>query len=495
VTLDDQGIPTAPLGSRYRLDRRIGSGGMAEVFAATDLVLERTVAVKRLSRALVGDAVAHRRLQREARALASTHDLNIVAVFDVGEDQDGPYLVMELVEGTTLRVVLDREVRLEPARGLAIAAAIAQGLAAVHAHGVVHRDVKPSNVFLTGDDRVKIGDFGIARIAEGVAVTRSGEVLGSAPYVAPEQVTGGHVGPAADLYGLGCIVFEMLAGRPPFEGDDPLALAYSHVHEDPPRLDAVTPEIPVSVAGLVDRLLAKDPRDRPASADDARLLLVEAAASLQDRVPDEAMTAPLQSPTHAGDTRTERLERHPTTPLPPPAPGFTAPLPPPVLLPTGPPPSPAADGEPIRLKPWLLWAAGGIALVLVFVLLAGLFRGDRRAGVQDRASVRSPTTTPSTPASLTPATAGAALVDLANRLAAEGKIGQDIASAVQHTVDDVLNASAGGEGDQDKTLERLDGLNEKINEGLDKGHVASDAARSLHQAIEAFAKTVAPAGD
>ena len=509
MTIDDPGISNTTLGSRYRLDRRIGSGGMADVYAGTDLVLERRVAVKRLSPALVGDAVALRRFQREARALASTHDPNVVAVFDVGEDHDGPYLVMELVEGRTLRAVLDREGRLEPDRALRIAAAVAQGLAAVHRHGVIHRDVKPSNVFVTDDEQVKIGDFGIARIAEGSAVTRTGEVLGSAAYIAPEQLTGGKVGPAADLYGLGCILFEMLAGRPPFEGEDPVSLTYKHVHENAPRVDAIRADVPLLVARLVERLLEKDPDDRPKSADDARRLLVEAADGLAEHGPGGSRTEPLDPSTYVTVANTERLEPRLTAPLPPPIPGPTVPLPPPVLDPTvpltstapgpsAPPPEPGSgDAKPRGALPWLPWALGGAAVLLVIVLLAAFLIGGHRGAAphQTSAGQRSPSISDSASASasvaLTPESAGAALVDLSNRLVAAGEIGQDIASSVQDTVDQVLRGAGGGGGHQQQMLDRL---SEKIDKGLEKGHVASaDAARSLHQALDDFANAVATA--
>jgi serine/threonine-protein kinase len=486
MTIDGSGTPNAPLGSRYRLDRRIGSGGMADVYAGTDLVLERRVAVKRLSPALVGDAIAVRRFQREARALASTHDPNVVAVFDVGEDQDGPYLVMELVEGRTLRAVLDREGRLEPDRALGIAAAVAQGLAAVHRHGVIHRDVKPSNVFVTEDGQVKIGDFGIARIAEGSAVTRTGEVLGSAAYIAPEQLTGGKVSPAADLYGLGCILFEMLAGRPPFEGEDPVALSYRHVHETAPRVDAIRTDVPLPIVGLVERLLAKEPKERPRSADDARRLLVEAANGLADRGPSRSST--------------QRLD--PTVPLPPPMPGPTVPLLAPTqgptvpLISTGPdPPVPPPEPGSSVAKPggaprWLPWALVGAAALLVAVLLAAfLIGGHQGAAPQTSAGQRSPSISASASVTITPESAGAALVDLSNHLAAAGEIDQDIASNVKDTVDQVLRGAGGGGG---HLQQMLDKLSEKIDKGLEKGHVTSaDAARSLHQALDDFANAVA----
>ena len=187
--------------------------------------LERRVALKQLSPALVLDDAARKRFQREARALARINDPNVVGVFDTGEDAGRPFLVMEFVEGTTLRDELRRLGRIEPTRAASIGAGIAGGLAAAHAQGVVHRDVKPSNVFLTSSDVSKIGDFGIARVERGDAtLTLTGQAFGSPPYVAPEQATGGRVDARADLYSLGCVLFHMLAGRQPFDGGDAVSI-------------------------------------------------------------------------------------------------------------------------------------------------------------------------------------------------------------------------------------------------------------------------------
>ena len=217
---------------------------MAEVFVATDLQLRREVAVKRLPSSAMEDATAKARFAREARALARVNDQHVVTVFDIVVDDGRPFLIMELVDGTTLRDLVDAEGRLEPARVVSIASGICSGLEAVHARGIVHRDMKPSNVFLTTSGAVKIGDFGIASVASDVTVTRAGEVFGSAPYVSPEQVSGDPIDARADLYSLGCVMFEMATGRPPFAGDDPAALAYQHVHTKPERADASSHRCP-----------------------------------------------------------------------------------------------------------------------------------------------------------------------------------------------------------------------------------------------------------
>ena len=269
--VDPDGVGTHEVvAGRYRLDRSLGTSRMAEVFVATDLQLRRSVAVKRLPSSAMEDATAKARFAREARALARVNNPNVVTVFDIVVDDGRPFLIMELVDGVTLRHLIDAEGRLDPARVVSIAAEICSGLAAVHACEIVHRDMKPSNVFLTTSGAVKIGDFGIASVASDVTLTRAGEVFGSAPYVSPEQVTGDPVDARADLYALGCVMFEMATGRPPFVGDDPAALAYQQVHAAPERADALVPHVPAALASTIDRLMAKDPADRPASADALR---------------------------------------------------------------------------------------------------------------------------------------------------------------------------------------------------------------------------------
>jgi len=251
---------------RYRLERSLGRSGMAGVFEATDLLLRRRVAIKRLSPATMADATARARFAREARALARVSHPNVVTVFDAVEDEGRQFLVMELIDGTTLREVLDREHRLDPGRVASIASGICSALEAVHARGIVHRDVKPSNVFLTTSGAVKLGDFGIASVESDVRLTRTGEMFGSAPYVAPEQVMGGPVDARTDLYALACVMFEMATGRLPFVGDDPAALAYQHVHVEPVRADVLAPWVPAALAAEIDRMMSKAPADRPEGA-------------------------------------------------------------------------------------------------------------------------------------------------------------------------------------------------------------------------------------
>src|SRR5919198_2157609 len=212
--------PDELVGGRYRLERSLGNGGMGEVFVAVDTVLDRRVALKRLSPALTDDEPTRTRFFREARALARINSPNVVAVFDAAANGEPP-LVMELIEGTTLRDELRRTRRIPPERAAAIGAGVAAGLAAAHAQGVIHRDVKPSNIFLKPDGEPKVGDFGIARLERGdQTLTTTGQAFGSPAYIAPEQATGGRVDARADLYSLGCVLYEMVAGRPPFEGDD-----------------------------------------------------------------------------------------------------------------------------------------------------------------------------------------------------------------------------------------------------------------------------------
>src|SRR5437016_6068176 len=305
-------LPTPPTGTplptvlseRYRLDRSLGNGGMGEVFEASDLTLHRSVAVKLMSPSMVQDEPARARFLREARALAQVNSPNVVAVYDAGEDAESPYLVMELVEGTTLERELVKSGRVEPARAVAIATDIASGLASAHERGIVHRDVKPSNVFLTPSDAAKIGDFGIARLERPDAtLTVTGQTFGSPPYMAPEQATGGKVDARVDLYSLGCVLFQMLVGRRPFSGDDAVSLVYQHVHSTPPRVDSLVPTVPVELGALVAGLMAKDPGDRPASAEEVQRALGSVPTEL---VAPTTTTSTAVLPRRAQDLRQRR---------------------------------------------------------------------------------------------------------------------------------------------------------------------------------------------
>jgi eukaryotic-like serine/threonine-protein kinase len=271
------------LGGRYRLREVLGTGGTATVWRATDDVLGRDVAVKVLSPQFATDAAFVARFNREARNVAALNNSHIVTVFDRGVDDRTPYIVMELVSGRTLREVLDQAGTLPPEEAVSIAAAVCEALDAAHAAGLVHRDIKPANVVLSGRD-VKVLDFGIARAQFPAGGTRTNGVLGTAAYLSPEQASGEPVGPQSDLYSLGCVLFEMLTGVPPFAADSEVGVAYRHVHDDPGLPSARHSAIPAKLDWITACLLAKKPADRPAGALAARECLLAAMATDQTSV-------------------------------------------------------------------------------------------------------------------------------------------------------------------------------------------------------------------
>ncbi|WP_046469177.1 serine/threonine-protein kinase [Allosalinactinospora lopnorensis] len=251
------------LSGRYRLDEQIGSGGMGTVWRATDTLLNRPVAVKLLHPAQMAQPTSRERFRTEGRITAGLSHPGIAQVFDYGEQDDRAFLIMELVPGEPLSSILRRKGALEHGATLDIVVQAAQALAAAHARGVVHRDMKPGNLLVTEDGTVKLTDFGIARGNESVTLTQTGMVMGTAQYISPEQASGGSATFASDIYALGVVAYECLAGRPPFTADTPLALALAHTREPPPPLPE---EIPPQLSAFVDRLLEKTPDQRPSSA-------------------------------------------------------------------------------------------------------------------------------------------------------------------------------------------------------------------------------------
>jgi serine/threonine-protein kinase len=257
---------------RYILQQSIGKGGMAEVFLARDQLLDRPVAIKRLAAERSGDPSFVERFRREAQAAAKLTHPNIVGVFDYFEEDGEYFIVQEYVDGRSLAEILRAEGRLHPDRAADIVADVAAGLGAAHREGVVHRDVKAGNVLISESGHVKVTDFGIARVFAGgdSELTQAGTVMGTATYFSPEQAQGKPVDPRSDLYSLGVVLFELLVGRPPFEGDTPVAIAYKHVHDQPPRLREIDPALPAEVEAITMKLLAKNPANRYPSADDLR---------------------------------------------------------------------------------------------------------------------------------------------------------------------------------------------------------------------------------
>jgi eukaryotic-like serine/threonine-protein kinase len=280
---------TQILGGRYVLGEVLGTGGMATVWRATDELLGREVAVKVLSPHYAADAAFVARFEREARHAAQLSHPRLVTVFDCGIDDGTAFIVMELVAGRTLRQVLDDAGILPPGQAVGIAAAVCEALEAAHAAGLVHRDIKPANIVVSDGD-VKVLDFGIARADGSADGTPTLGALGTVAYLSPEQASGGPAGPQSDLYSLGCVLFEMLTGEPPFTADSAVGMAYRHVHDDPGPPSARQPGVPLQLDGITARLLAKDPAARPASAATARadmLAAVQADATAVLTTPHE----------------------------------------------------------------------------------------------------------------------------------------------------------------------------------------------------------------
>ena len=282
------------LGGRYELDGVVGRGGMAEVYRARDIRLDRIVAVKTLREDLARDATFQARFRREAQSAASLNHPSIVAVYDTGEDMAGPthvpYIVMEYVDGRTLRELLRDDRRLLPERALEITDGVLRALDYSHRNGIIHRDIKPGNVMLTRSAEVKVMDFGIARAVSDAqaTMTQTAQVIGTAQYLSPEQARGERVDARSDLYSTGCLLYELLTGRPPFTGDSPVAIAYQHVRENPIPPSRVDPEIPAWADSIVLKAMAKDPAERYQSAAEMRTDIQRALSGVPVAAPPQA---------------------------------------------------------------------------------------------------------------------------------------------------------------------------------------------------------------
>jgi eukaryotic-like serine/threonine-protein kinase len=275
---------------RYRLVRRIATGGMGTVYEGVDERLGRRVAVKVLKEEYADDPRSQERFSREARAAAMLNHPHIAQVFDSGQDASGAFIVMEYVDGPHLGQLLEIEGRLAPWRAVGIAADMCSALGAAHAVGIVHRDVKPSNVLLTPHHQVKVTDFGIAQAQGQAALTGTGMVLGTAHYLSPEQASGQGTTPASDVYAVGVLLFQLLTGSVPFDSDSPVAVALSHATQEVPPVTDLAPDVPPRVAAAVAHATAKDPRQRFA---DASLMEAELRAALAGRATQAMPVAPV----------------------------------------------------------------------------------------------------------------------------------------------------------------------------------------------------------
>jgi beta-lactam-binding protein with PASTA domain/tRNA A-37 threonylcarbamoyl transferase component Bud32 len=259
---------------RYELVEHIARGGMAQVYLAQDLLLDRPVAIKVLFPELSVDPSFVQRFRREAQAAANLAHPNIVAIYDWGQGEHTYFIVMEYVDGSTLSSII-RQAPIGVGRAALVGADVASALEFAHRRGVIHRDVKPGNVLIDHSGQVKVTDFGIARaVGAREGLTQTGAVMGTATYFSPEQAQGYPVDARSDVYALGVVLYEMVAGRPPFAGDNPVAIAYKHVKEEPERLASIQPAVPPDFEAIVAKAMAKDPEDRYPSAEELRLDLM-----------------------------------------------------------------------------------------------------------------------------------------------------------------------------------------------------------------------------
>ena len=306
------------IADRYELEELVGTGGMSSVFCARDRQLERRVAIKILHEHYARDPEYLERFRREARAVAKLSHPNIVTVIDRGDDDGRQYIVFEYVDGENLKELVLRSGRLPVRQALELALAVADGLAFAHGRGLVHRDVKPQNVLLNGEGEVKVTDFGIARslhVEHGV--TQTGTVLGTGEYLAPEQASGKQVSPATDVYSLGVVLWELLAGDVPFTGENFVAVALRHVNEPPPRLRERRSDVSPRLEAAVDQALAKDPG--PTVPVHGRVR--EGAARLSRRGrrgPATAGRRPRHDPGHSARARASSSGASPSARTPPP---------------------------------------------------------------------------------------------------------------------------------------------------------------------------------
>jgi eukaryotic-like serine/threonine-protein kinase len=354
------------LGDRYELGDVLGRGGMAEVHLGRDVRLGRSVAVKTLRTDLARDPTFQARFRREAQSAASLNHPAVVAVYDTGEDNVNgvalPYIVMEYVDGSTLRELLQSGRKLLPERALEITAGICRALDYSHRQGIVHRDIKPANVMLTRNGEVKVMDFGIARAVADTAatMTATSAVIGTAQYLSPEQARGERADARSDIYATGCLLYELLTGRPPFVGDSPVSVAYQHVREDPVPPSQLDPEIPPVCDAIVLKALAKNPENRYQTAGEMREDIDRALSGRP-----VTATPLLAAGAMSGGTATQRIAPVDSTSVMGPPTATTQRFP-------GAPPEPPRS----RTWAWVLLVLGVLAVFALALWLGRSFFGD-----------------------------------------------------------------------------------------------------------------------
>src|SRR5918999_332713 len=333
---------TPTYGGRYEVIEHVGAGGMADVYRARDELLGREVALKVLSERFAGDRSFVERFRREAQSAANLNHPNIVSLYDYGDSDGSYFIVMEYIDGKSLNDIIGAEGALLPERAAEIASDVAQALDRAHNSGLVHRDIKSGNIMINAAGQTKVTDFGIARAIGGEqTMTQTGMVIGTASYLSPEQAQGRPVDARSDVYSLGCVLYEMLAGRPPFEGNSPVAVASAHISAEPEPISRANPAVSREAEAVVARAMRKDPEERYKDARDMADDLCRVATG----------EVPLAAAAAAG-AATEPVHR----------PGGDTPV-----LPAG---LPEPLRESFRRSPWLPAALIG-ALLLVLALVAG----------------------------------------------------------------------------------------------------------------------------
>ena len=444
------------LSDRYELGPELGHGGMARVLRGTDRQLGRHVAIKVLSPPYDRDQAFVERFRREAHAAARLNHPSIVAVYDTGSDDGTHYIVTELVEGETLAELLERGGSLPSQQAVDISTEITRALAAAHARGVVHRDVKPGNVMLTPDGRVKVVDFGIARAAGVESGTRSGLVLGSAPYLSPEQARGEPGDERSDIYALGCVMYEMLTGQPPFTADTPVATLYLHVHEQAPPPSSVG-EVPADIEAIVLRCLEKDPAARFQSATE----LEHALAA----VDNSNSTMPLPEGSLDTTAPVERVR-----------------------------PSRVSRRPPRDRRMW--WLVAGLAALVLLVTWAAFAFSDgttlreaAKRGARDSQSP-SPSVTPTSEA-LTVGDAYVALTGAIDAAQFEGGIDEHTANDLRERAEDIMVAYE--ENDTEEIDKKIGEFDEKLAKAREEEKVTVEAADQIDVAFADFVSALGAA--
>jgi eukaryotic-like serine/threonine-protein kinase len=450
------------LSDRYELGPELGHGGMARVLRGTDRQLGRHVAIKVLSPPYDRDQAFVERFRREAHAAARLNHPSIVAVYDTGSDDGTHYIVTELVEGETLADLLEREGPLPPRRAVDVATEVTRALEAAHERGVVHRDVKPGNVMLTPEGRVKVVDFGIARAAGVESLTRSGLVLGSAPYLSPEQARGEPGDERSDIYALGCVLYEMLTGHPPFKADTPVATLYLHVHEQVPSPSSVR-DVPADLEAIVLRCLEKDPAARFQAASE----LEQALADVGD--PNATMPLPAQ-------------DFEPTAPVER------------IRPPTGSHRPPEGSHRPPRDRR-IWWLVGGLAALVLLITWAAFALSDGRslreeARDQSRDSRSpSPSVTPEGPL-----TVGDAYVTLTGAIDAaqfDGGIDEGTANDLRERAEDIMVAYE--ENDTEEITKKIEEFDENLAKAREEEKITVEAADTIDVAFADFVSALGAA--